>query len=46
MGYLITELSPTTLGTSQAIEDYNKMTNTLESDNIKISSDLTELVFA
>jgi hypothetical protein len=46
MGYLITELSPTSLGTSQAIEDYNKMTNSLESDNIKISSDLTELAFS
>lgn len=46
MGYLITGLSPTALGTSQAIEDYNKMTNTLESDNIKISSDLTELAFS
>jgi len=46
MGYLIKELSPTALGTSQAIEDYNKMTNSLESDNIKISSDLTELAFS
>jgi hypothetical protein len=45
MGYLITGLSPTALGTSQAIEDYNKVTNSLESDNLKISSDLTELAF-
>ena len=46
MGYLIKELSPTALGTSQAVEEYNKMTNTLESDQIKISSDLTELAFS
>lgn len=46
MGYLITELSPTALGTSQAIEDYNQLTNSLESDNLKISSDESEIVFA
>ena len=46
MGYLITGLSPTTLGTSQAIEDYNKVTDSLESDNLKISSDESEIVFA
>jgi len=45
MGYLIKALSPTTLGTSQAIEDYNKVTNSLESDNLKISSDESEIVF-
>ena len=46
MGYLITGLSPTALGTSQAIEDYNQLTNSLESDNLKISSDESEIVFA
>ena len=46
MGYLITGLSPTTLGTSQAIEDFNKVTDSLESDNLKISSDETEIAFA
>ena len=46
MGYLITELSPTALGISQAIEDYNKTNTSLESDNIKISNDLTELAFS
>jgi hypothetical protein len=45
MGYLITGLSPTTLGTSQAIEDYNKVTDNLEADNLKISSDESEIVF-
>jgi hypothetical protein len=46
MGYLINKLSPTTLGTSQAVEDYNKVTNSLESDNLKISSDESEIAFA
>jgi hypothetical protein len=46
MGYLISGLSPTTLGTSQAVEDYNKVTNALEADNLKISSDESEIVFA
>jgi len=45
MGYLITGLSPTAVGNSQAIEDYNKQTNSLESDNIKISSDESEIAF-
>lgn len=46
MGYLISALSPTALGTSQAVEDYNKMTDSLEADNLKISSDEAEIVFA
>lgn len=43
IGYLITNLSPTTLGTSQTIEDYNARVNSLESDNLKISSDESEI---
>ena len=46
IGYLMTGISPTTLGTSQAIEDYNKRTNALEADNLKISDEESEIVFA
>lgn len=46
VGYLMTNLSPTTLGTSQAIEDYNNAANELQGDNIKVSDDVDELVFA
>ena len=44
-GYLMTGISPTTLGTSQAIEDYNARTNALECDNLKISDEETEIAF-
>ena len=46
MGYLIKNISPTALGTTQTIEDYNSRTTTLESDELKVSDDETELVFA
>ena len=46
MGYLMTGISPTALGTTQAIEDYQKRTNTLEGDNLKISDEELEIVFA
>ena len=46
MGYLITGLSPTTLGMSQDIEAYQQRTVNLESDNLKISDEITELAFA
>jgi len=46
IGYLITGLSPTTLGTSQDIETYQVRTCNLESDNFKISSVASELAFA
>ena len=46
MGYLVQHLSPTALGTSTAIQDYQKMTNTLESDEMVISDDLSELAFS
>lgn len=46
IGYLMNNISPTTLGTSQAIEDYNQRTNTLECNNLTISDDETDIVFA
>ena len=46
MGYLITTLSPTALGLSQTIEDYMQKTHALESDNLLISDDENEIVFA
>jgi len=45
IGYLITGLSPTTIGTSQAVETYQQRTVNLESDNLKISSLVSELAF-
>jgi hypothetical protein len=45
IGYLMTNLSPTSLGTAQAIEDYNNATNEIQGDNIKISDDVDELDF-
>jgi hypothetical protein len=46
IGYLITGLSPTTLNTTQDVQAYNQRTVALESDNLKISDDVSELVFA
>jgi hypothetical protein len=46
IGYLITGLSPTTIGTTQDVEAYQARTCNLESDNLKISDDISELVFA
>jgi hypothetical protein len=46
IGYLMNNISPTTLGTTQAIEDYNQRTNALECDNLKISDDEAEIAFA
>jgi len=43
IGYLITGLTPTAIGTTQAIEDYMARTTSLESDNLKISDDESEL---
>jgi hypothetical protein len=45
IGYLITGLSPTTIGTSQDVEAYQKRTCNLESDNLKISDDIAEIAF-
>jgi hypothetical protein len=46
IGYLMKNISPTTLGLTQAVEDYMKKTNTLETDELLISDDETEIVFA
>jgi hypothetical protein len=46
IGYLMDGISPTAVGNSQAIQDYNKATTTLECDNIKISDLESEIVFA
>ena len=46
MGYLMNNLTPTTLNTTQAVEDYNSRTNAIECDNLKISSEESEIVFA
>jgi len=46
IGYLMNNISPTTLGTTQAVEDYNARTNALECDNIKISDTESEIALA
>ncbi len=46
IGYLMNNISPTAVSTSQAIEDYNQRTNTLECDNLKISDTESEIAFA
>jgi hypothetical protein len=46
IGYLVNNISPTAQGKSQTIQDYLKATTTLESDNVKISDDISELAFA
>lgn len=46
IGYLVTGLSPTTLNTTQDVQAYNRRTVALESDNMKISDDISELAFA
>jgi len=43
IGYLITNITPTKLGTSQAVEAYNQRTVSLESDNLVISADIDDL---
>jgi hypothetical protein len=46
IGYVMKDLSPTTLGVTQAVEDYGKKTNKLSGDNLLITDDLAECVFA
>jgi hypothetical protein len=46
IGYLISDLSPTALSSTRAVEEYNNANNTLESDNIMVSDDVNEIVFA
>ncbi len=43
IGYLVTGLSPMSVGMSQDVEAYGKRTASLESDNLKISDDISEL---
>jgi hypothetical protein len=45
IGYLITGLSPTTIGATQDIEAYQARTCNLESDCLKISDHETEIAF-
>jgi len=45
IGYLVTGMAPTTIGTSQDVEAYQKRTVKLESDNLKISDDFSDLAF-
>jgi hypothetical protein len=46
IGFLMNNLTPTTMNTAQTKEDYGKRTTSLECDNVKISDDETEVVFA
>jgi len=46
IGYLMNNISPTAIGTSQATEDYNKGTTSLECDNLLISDLVSEIVFS
>jgi len=46
IGYLMTGISPASLGTSQAQQDYGKMTNSLTTDNMTISDEESEIVFS
>jgi hypothetical protein len=46
IGYLLTNLSPTTMNVSHGVEDYEKKTNKLESDNILISDDESDIIFS
>jgi len=46
IGYFSNGISPTSLGTTQGVEVYNERTVALESDNFKVSTELTDLAFA
>lgn len=46
IGYYINNISPVSIGTTQDVEAYNERTCTLESDNLKISSILSDLAFS
>lgn len=45
IGYLITGLSPTTIGATQDVEAYQQRTCNLESDNLMVSDHETEIAF-
>jgi hypothetical protein len=46
MGVLINSITPSTLGVKQAVQAYGERNVALVSDNMRISSDLSELAFA
>ena len=46
IGYLMNKISPTAIGMSQAVQDYNKSTTALECDNLLISDLESEIIFA
>jgi len=46
IGYLMNNITPTDMNTAQTIEEYNKRTVSLETDNLKISDDETEIAFS
>lgn len=46
IGYLMNKISPTAIGMSQAVQDYNKSTTSLEGDNLLISDLESEIVFS
>lgn len=46
MGYLTNNLSPTTMNVSQSVEEYQQATIALESDNLLMSDDETDIVFS
>jgi hypothetical protein len=46
IGYLMNEISPTSLGMTQPVNDFNKMTTALQGDNCKISTVEAEIAFA
>ncbi|MHA1294645.1 MAG: hypothetical protein ACTSQJ_18570 [Promethearchaeota archaeon] len=45
VGYLMKNITPTAIGTSQAVEEYGERTTELECDNMRISTELTDLAF-
>ena len=46
IGYLVKGLAPVAMGVTQAVQDYQKRTNRLESDNLLISDVASDIVFA
>ena len=46
IGYLMKKVSPTSIGTSQVVQDYNKSSTTLEGDNMIISDLESEIIFS
>lgn len=46
IGYLGNKITPTTIGMTQLVNDFNKITNALQGDNLKISTVESEIAFA